>query len=328
MKISHFLFTYLLMLLFTTVLLAACTSAPTSSALPSETPTSANQVISTVTLTPTSASIPTKSALVTLTPTLTPNVPKFTPKPTLGNQEKGETIRKLMNFTQDCKLPCFWGIIPGKTTWVEASGLISPLSPIFESRSKVTVLYTISSPSNTTGITKDYDNTFSFITNNQEVVETIRGEGIGIGETDSSNLPIWRNYSPQNLIRTYGEPSRIFLSSISDSVGDKGIVGYNLWLFYDSEGFMVRYNGGVAYASTYHFCPTIQAKGQIDSIYLFLIPSRGSISLDKVDKLFQADYLKIKSFKDVTQRTNYEFSQLFLQDDKPPCFDASRDIWK
>lgn len=87
----------------------------------------------TPTVTPSSSSTlapPTATSTVTLMPTNIPTLiptPTWTPLPTLSVQEKHAKIQELLETNNGCKLPCWWGIIPGKTPWSEALHFLTPL---------------------------------------------------------------------------------------------------------------------------------------------------------------------------------------------------------
>ena len=85
--------------------------------------------------TPVSTLTPTKP-LLTLTristPTLTPlltNTPTSKPTPTRFPPEQAELmVLDLLENNGGCLLPCWWGIVPGQTTWEEAHDLLMPIT--------------------------------------------------------------------------------------------------------------------------------------------------------------------------------------------------------
>jgi len=92
--------------------------------------TSTASVSTAATITPPRNPKPSETAVLTHTPTITPTpIPTitWTPFPTLPLQEKYAKIQNLLRTNNDCKLPCWWGIVPGKTTWSEAIRFLSPM---------------------------------------------------------------------------------------------------------------------------------------------------------------------------------------------------------
>lgn len=73
---------------------------------------------------PTATTTLTQTAQPTVTPSLyfppTPAI-SLTPLPRLGKSEARLLVEELLQTNGGCRLPCWWGITPGKTTWSEAS---------------------------------------------------------------------------------------------------------------------------------------------------------------------------------------------------------------
>ena len=60
----------------------------------------------------------------------------FTPVPTLGMEQARERLLELLSGQANCRLPCLWGITPGKSTLQDVRPVVEPLrilagSPIF-----------------------------------------------------------------------------------------------------------------------------------------------------------------------------------------------------
>jgi hypothetical protein len=47
---------------------------------------------------------------------------------TLDSEEAQKLVQKLLENNGGCKLPCWWGITPGKTTWAEARQILEKTS--------------------------------------------------------------------------------------------------------------------------------------------------------------------------------------------------------
>lgn len=76
------------------------------------------------------ASIPSETATPTASPSATSvPTPTFTPLPTLADAQAQAEILDLLKNNAGCKLPCWWGITPGETTWQEAIHFLQSLSP-------------------------------------------------------------------------------------------------------------------------------------------------------------------------------------------------------
>lgn len=76
---------------------------------------------------------PTETMPPTLTPTATGiPTPAFTPTtvPTLPAEDARKRLLELLATNEDCRLPCLWGITPGKSNYHEARNILMPLSSI------------------------------------------------------------------------------------------------------------------------------------------------------------------------------------------------------
>lgn len=78
--------------------------------------------------TSTSPLTPTPTQTKTLTPTLTPT-PTWTPLPTIPPDERLDAMLDLLYTNAGCRLPCWWGIIPGETSWTSARRFLQAFDP-------------------------------------------------------------------------------------------------------------------------------------------------------------------------------------------------------
>src|SRR5215216_5270875 len=75
----------------------------------------------------------TKTATITLEPLVTLEFSQ-TPLPTLNSKNSSLTVQALMENNGECRLPCWWGVIPGKTSWHSAEEFLSSITTsIYES---------------------------------------------------------------------------------------------------------------------------------------------------------------------------------------------------
>jgi hypothetical protein len=63
---------------------------------------------------PTQTQVPSLQPSLTLTPTRTQT---FSPHPTIPSENAYQELVKYVQSLMDCEMPCFWGIIPGETTF-------------------------------------------------------------------------------------------------------------------------------------------------------------------------------------------------------------------
>jgi hypothetical protein len=74
---------------------------------------------------PVSSLTPNFQPTETLVPT---NTPFPTPIATLDENLARQRVLELFQTNNSCKLPSWWGITPGKTTWDDALKILAPIS--------------------------------------------------------------------------------------------------------------------------------------------------------------------------------------------------------
>ena len=219
-------------------------------------------------------STPSKT-LVQAAPTFTVDIPKFTPAyiqitpqvPTLFSTitpfptfeptntitidpvERSIRISSFLNNNGGCMLPCFWGITPGKTTWIEAKELLANLSlTAQEFRYEDGIFHEINSEIVSNGQTVSFD------------LGLFDEKGvISILEIIISDVSASKYYALTEILRNYGEPKVIGIDlKIAGFYGFPDPAYLNVFLEY-GDGWMRIYYDRKAVKSkkgeTYRFCP-------------------------------------------------------------------------
>lgn len=276
-------------------------------------------------------SLPPSRIAPTATETLTPRPLTMTPTllPTLTADEREQKVRELLKTNAGCKLPCWWGITPGKTTWTEAERFLLSLGA---------TIGNTPDPSGTifhgTGgfdfAGRGIDNSIGF-DERTGIVESIFIHAEGYNDPLQFQA-LWAQHSVQNIISTYGQPTRVWLQTaghFTEPPGGKEM-GYTLWLFYDNMGILVRSLGRVRYAPIYHICPAVQneAEGMIRmDMYLQSPDNPTSLEVASGTERRPEEKEFIRTIQEATGLSVEQFYKLFTQKDKPACFDTPRDIW-
>jgi len=55
----------------------------------------------------------------------------WTPVPTLPAEQAAQALLELYEGEAGCALPCWWGIVPGQTTWADARDQLGPLGTVW-----------------------------------------------------------------------------------------------------------------------------------------------------------------------------------------------------
>jgi hypothetical protein len=262
----------------------------------------------------------------TETTTVIPS-PFFTPLPTIAVEEQENYIKEFLETNTDCRLPCWWGVTPGKTSWQETESLLRHLgATIFpfqmESGGNRYAVRLLGLPQLALSFREGKAPGSS--------VNIIYVGGNISGAQDQREFEaFWENYSPKEVMSKYGVPSRILLYTMG-TLGqtDLGIHGYTLWIFYDSLAFMIRYDGFIADEETFRFCFNLnQGANDIDRIELILQRPDYSLPLEHLDSILSTNPSRGIPIQNVTNINVEEFHQLFTQIEKPHCLETPHDIW-
>lgn len=239
MKIS--LYSTFMIILGTSLLFSGCTEA----VLTSTTPTNDNRLHSStsiinssnLTATPgcsqtlTASISPTLSSGAVSTPTELQNLipPTLPPLPTLDTEGAQILLDELLLNNAGCYLPCFWGITPGKTTWLEAKRFLET----FASLTGIRVIngeirygsFHIPFPNDMGTIAHTY-----YIENNTVVMITAYNGDLA----PDFYLPV--------LFNTYGQPDSIFIRTFREE--EQNSQPFLLDLYYTDQGILMEYSGG------------------------------------------------------------------------------------
>jgi hypothetical protein len=193
----------------------------------------------TQTLAPTSIQISQESS-VTQTRMQTPSL---TPLPPLSQAEQEMLVTDLLHKKDNCKLPCWWGIIPDETSWELVRDKIIGLG---------LSIYTYSSSNGGIFGTGFYIKDHSFSVG--PIIYTDEGR-IRVIEVESETTPRpteiiygdpyymkeMEQYNPSNILSTYDEPDKVlvYVTDIKDPV----IGDYFILLIYEKLGIIVQYWG-------------------------------------------------------------------------------------
>lgn len=198
-----------------------------------------------VTVIPGSSATP-PSATVTLphtrivTPTVT-LIPSQTPLPTLEPRAAEEAVRQLLKEDITCLAPCFWGIIPDRTTIAEAQDIFNRLNMN---------LHISSEEDNKqyyeTGI--GFDDGLAGVSVIHVVQDGyVRSIEVGISiSKDPFPLDEGFTYSPRILMKKFGLPSKVdfFIHYPHEPGGPEDAAWYSMVMYFDSSNLIVDYHEG------------------------------------------------------------------------------------
>ena len=261
---------------------------------------------------------------ITVAPTLRPTVTEIQ-IPTLTSEERLLKVKEWLIANAGCKLPCWWGIEPGKVTWSEVDEFLNRIgakSGVYEESGVVI--------HETAGFDFDQEHVFNrvaFVETEARISAIIIN---GSGFTDLPNFKnTWTSFSPEQIITEYGVPSRVWVWSRSTvHEGSPGpTMPYSIWFFYDRLGILVRYSGQVKYESIYKMCPVFSEQGNLsDDIDIFLQAPEASTSLEDLPTVKNNTNHAI-SLEEATGISLNEFYEMFTTPSTEPCIETPKSIW-
>ncbi len=138
----------------------------------------------------------------------------------------GNTLTNLLRSNGDCLLPCWWGIMPGETSWTSAEALLKPLSsrivPFNQGSYVVYFAYHDTTQNDPAGLLS------SLFAVREQTVQLL-----------SSNGKTGGSYVPSQILTEYGPPDQVWLQTANSS--RDGHLGFLMTLFYGKLGFLLRY---------------------------------------------------------------------------------------
>lgn len=211
-----------------------------------------------------------------------------------------------------CKLPCWWTIIPGETTWNDTKKVLQLLNetPTLyekdEDYSAYDVTYYVSENSHFINLRLHI---------NKNIVEYISINNF-IDQADINSR--FKMYSPKNIVEEYGVPSRIYLRTY---INNKS---YSMSLFYDEKSFLITYAGTITNVGYQNRICFNTINDDIKGIGINLQSSKLETLIDfypKEKKIFDIERYSWVPVFEVTGLTVAEFSKLILENEDI-CFEV------
>jgi hypothetical protein len=177
----------------------------------------------------------TPTSIPSATPTLMP--PTWTPLPTLSLGDARNLVANLLENNAGCLLPCWWGIVPGETTWQEAYSMLAPMAidigdydlpdrPGMPDRRRRSV-----------DVPTPQEVPYASVLFHAYI--TI--DGI-VAEIEIYNYDLAPAYFLPAVLNTYGIPDGIWIRTFCCE--DRGSRPFVLDLFYSNQGLLFEFSGG------------------------------------------------------------------------------------
>lgn len=250
--------------------------------------------------------------------------------PIIVATSRQSAIESLIKNNGGCRLPCLWGITPGQTDFTEAQEILFPLQVLIGENNQIDFEYTKYVPSTIQGRQNDeivINARFQFDAN--RIIKIVRVNTFSTAKNDDFS-DLWESISPQQVIRSFGKPSRVLLNAYPGPFGTKRHSPYRLWFFYDREGIEFNYIGAVKFDSVYHFCPKLKKDEDITVIKIYIQSPDDHSPLEENDEQIvnlNTPPFKVLSFEEATGKSLDDFYQIFTLHSDSACFDTPSEIW-
>lgn len=249
----------------------------------------------------------------------TSDVPIHTLSPYLQNQ-----FFKLLQNNGNCNLPCFLGIKPGKTSWMETRQMLelySASSPIQYDESRSTAmdkLYTTTIFTEVDEITSVQTVSYLNVHTHNDIVESIvfTSEIEGEGNPPVYNYNYLSGYSLKEVFQRTGIPDVIYFKV------DKEIY-YDIYVIYENLKIVMVLSGRAEQAviNQYQFCPNI-GDNQVAG---FRIAVANLSYLTDIKALIGYPFWEnTPLLEEVSGMSIEDFYKLMINDNRPACFEVQK----
>jgi hypothetical protein len=288
--------------------------------------TNTPQIVNTV-------SLPEATPTLTLHPTLNPSATftlqpseTETALPTWSAQNGQENMLSLIEGNDECRLPCWGGIIPGQSNWQQSIHLLAPLSGIAKSTTRLDRECTFGNCNYTTWLyyfPPDFQMEGGlYVSLPQDKVHFISIEIL--------KSPLPEGMSLMGILNTYGPPSSVhmdFNRNIPFEPCYNCVAGtIVLLLAYPKNNFVI-----IFYYDADQGSGTFIGCGKANSAQLFIYddgtPLSSDESLVSVPDVHRLRVTGWRKIQDVTQLTIDSFFTQY-KTSQPPCIETPVDKWK
>jgi hypothetical protein len=248
-------------------------------------------------------------------------------------------LLSLLANNGNCRLPCLWGITPGKSNYKEARGILMPLSSLAE-----TVVFDWLYPGG--GISPQYiegdfrlNSSVSYLYNDDGIVSAVYFESLEeeLSKDEYGNqltTPIYGSpefiqrveyYSLSHLLSEQGIPTSVMISRELTYENNRRSFLINIAVLYPNQGIWAQYTTWMAeneVGSSMRSCP-INAR-----IEMYLTPTENPDSyyalLDKTD--WGTTKVGYRPLEEVTSMSVDEFYETF-RNPTDQCIEMPTNLW-
>jgi len=242
---------------------------------------------------------------------------------TLPVEEAQEKLLNLLSNNGGCRLPCVWGITPGKSNYQEAQAILSPLAAISELtgfRPEGGAIFPVYDDGDLTLYTVIGFNVDSLSENpivNRVGFRTEMHKPLQEGGYENvfdSNFfgDIITAYTLPHVLSELGVPSSVMIATAGGPLTRGGTGGFAILMLYPDDGILVNYTTQMHLMGTnMRGCPVnahvemeLFPKGNSDSFFEFLKQGGWAIRLDYYRPLDEATSISVDEFYQTFREPN------------------------
>ena len=235
------------------------------------------------------------------------------PPPASHPVDRDALVRKMLQTNGGCELPCWWGIIPGRSDAATTEQqLRSYGGPVFPIPSKGQ---------------KDYEVYIEVQPQQNGIVRALRVSGSVPGAAEGTSFASdFRSYSLGDILTRLGRPSQVRLE-LSNACFDPPCTtsGYGLYLIYEHLGVLIAYYAPTQRGDPVLLCPqfakvgyiriALQSPADVTSLY-----ETAKISKEQIEE-------DSKPLEEVTDMTIDEFYRIFKEHADTMCISSAASHW-
>lgn len=283
-------------------------------------------------LQPTTTSTPQTESPIVRPSTNTP-VPTSTLQPPLSLEDASKLVAQLLRDNSNCRLPCWWGITPSKTTSQDTRSFLNSFSMIASTNSNRgddgAVRLRVPNGDGLLYLTIEYDGNDAVISklivgvsqlalNEKREYEEEFGDPTFITVTESLAL--------SEILNLYGQPDEILVATYSLQPLGMPVV-FDIQLFYPKHGFLIAYKSLMEFSENQQVrgCPArsniimgLWESGKYDAMKDLPINFRENLSSYSLSTYLQIDK--------ATGMSIQEFYDAF-KNDRITCLETPSDLW-
>jgi hypothetical protein len=231
----------------------------------------------------------------------------------------------MLDNNGDCKLPCWWGIIPGETKLSDAINMLATFVPEVETNN-LTYTDTSGRHDGIAAVVYYQPKTENFDVENPGFFEMFAEDDIVNTTTIYKDLT--SNFSLATILNNYGKPQDVYVNSLPASPTNE--VPFSVILYYPEQGILAEYyhlyGGAPIVNDKVNICPQ-----DYSPILKLWSPLSSLISETKRNSFLESEkqnfYGQFRKLNDVSDMNIDIFYNTFRQDNANNCIVTSSDIW-